>query len=321
MARAGGGDLYLETQDLTLLDSGKVTATIFANRDQVLGLAAIAEPSLALLIGLPDAGKGQGGNVTIQADRIAVDGFNSLAPSSVSQISSITLGSGNAGNLDITTRELRVSGGGVVVSSSVFSILDFGAPVAGSGLGNGGNVSVRADDITLTGVNPITGLSSTLGSQTIALGNAGNTTIQTRRLWVGEGGALLSGTFASGDGGLLDIQAQSIRVDGGDALTGQPSRLGTFAAAPSAAVQRTFFVSAVPEGNTGRLVIRGDRLEITNGAQVGVAHQGFGSAGSLDFSLGSLRLANQGQLNAATAVVRGETSSSRSPISCYCARL
>ncbi|NKB15794.1 MAG: hypothetical protein HC774_00940 [Sphingomonadales bacterium] len=37
-----------------------------------------------------------------------------------------------------------------------------------------------------------------------------------------------------------------------------------------------------------------DRLEITNGAQVGVAHQGFGSAGSLDFSLGSLRLAYTG---------------------------
>ncbi|NJN31668.1 MAG: hypothetical protein HC824_15535 [Synechococcales cyanobacterium RM1_1_8] len=159
-----GGDLYLKAQDLTLRDGAKIFALVLVDRDLFVQLYASTNPALTALIGLPDAGNGQGGNVMIQADRLSVDGFNDLAPSSISLLSTLTFGSGNAGNLDITSRELNLSNGGVVASSSLFSISDFGPPVANSGLGNGGNLTVKAEQITVTGGKSRDGVAHPLGN-------------------------------------------------------------------------------------------------------------------------------------------------------------
>ena len=53
-------------------------------------------------------------------------------------------------------------------------------------------------------------------------------------------------------------------------------------------------------GKIGKLVVNTPRLQITDGAVVGVDHQGVGDAGKLEINAGSIRLDNGARLTAAT---------------------
>ncbi len=298
-----GGDINVSTQSLSLQAGAIVITFVDAARDESARLASALDPSLLALLGSPNTSTGNAGDINIVADTIKIDGFNPVNPVVPSQISSITIGVGNAGDVNLTSRELKLLNGGGTGSSSLFGFSSQGIPLD-SGQGNGGNLTVNADEITVTGSNPITELSSLIGTQAGGLGDAGNTTINARRLRVLDGGLINSGTLTSGNGGALTIQAQeSITVDGVNA-NGQVSTIGTFALRPSEALREAFSLPEIPRGETQALQLSSDRLAVTNGGQISAEHQGIGNASNIDIQAGHVLL-DQGRIISETATGRG----------------
>lgn len=123
-------------------------------------------------------------------------------------------------------------------------------------------------------------LSLTLGSA-----NAGDITINTRRLHVEDSLGVLADTLGEGQGGTLIVNAsESVELSGGDN--------GLFSATQAA-------------GDAGDLKIVTGNLIVRDGAEVNVSSQGTGDAGNLDVTAHSIRLENGGKLTATSASGRG----------------
>ncbi len=185
LAQGDGGTVSLSTRYLRLFEGAKVVSS-----------------SLNQLIGTPvnGAGEGNAGDVTVNAQQVEVVGVSLLAPENIPGILSVTSGSGNAGNLMLTTDTLSIRDGGVVASSVFRSITSIGQPLPNSATGNGGNVTVKASEsIEIIGSSPLLLFSSRLGTGTSGTGNTGNTIINTPQLRLLDGGIINSATFFSGN--------------------------------------------------------------------------------------------------------------------------
>jgi large exoprotein involved in heme utilization and adhesion len=171
------------------------------------------------------------------------------------QLNASTSGQGNGGNINITTAQLRVSDGSRVNVST-------------SGTGNGGNLTVNASQsVQLIGTSP-KGFSSSLFTLSSGKGNAGELTINTGTLLVRDGAQIVAGTFRSGNGGNVTINAsQDVQLLGTSAI-GLPSRLRVSAEEGSS-------------GNAGNLTINTGTLLLRDAAQVGTGTFGSGNGGKL----------------------------------------
>ena len=314
------GDTTVTTNHLTLEKGATITSAVIANRDQVIEVSGFI-PELAPLYGQPGAGTGSAGRVNVTANTILLDGISRSAPDSPSKIGSLTLGTGSAGDVDVQARELRLQNGALLLSSTVPSIPSFSEALPGSGTGAGGDVTVNADRIVVTGFNlrARIGLGSTLGTQTLGPGSSGQTTIHTNDLIVRNGGSVSSGTFTSGAGGRLEIRASnSIQVAGSHRYRSNPSRgasnsnnptvlfssIGTFAGGANSNLRSTYSLPDEASGNAGSLLIATDRLRIANGGAVSVQHFDAGDAGQMQINAQSIIL-DRGNLSASTGSGRG----------------
>ncbi len=149
-------------------------------------------------------GRGQGGNLLVRAtDSIDITGVGgkrtngSFAPSGLFADLQ-TGGIGAGGSISVETGSLNVSNGGKI-SASTFN------------QGDAGDITIRADRIDLRGENTV--IRTLVNSE--AIGNGGNLSIIGDRLTLGDGAELSSGTLGTGDGGNLTINARdSVEVIG-----------------------------------------------------------------------------------------------------------
>jgi len=166
-----GGDLIVETATLAVRDGASITAST--------------------------QGMGDGGNITIRAsDRIEIGGLDGSGFGSILSAEVVPNATGNAGNIDIETRELSLGDGGQIVVSTF-------------GNGNSGNLSIVATDaIALSGLDG-EGFGSTLSSQVNpeAIGNSGAIALETGQLTLQDGAIILSTTFSRGNAGNISIVA------------------------------------------------------------------------------------------------------------------
>ncbi|MFB2835132.1 filamentous hemagglutinin N-terminal domain-containing protein [Floridanema evergladense] len=235
----GGGNIFVQSRTLRLTDGSQIKAN-------TLG----AEP---------------GGNLTVNASE-SVDIIGRLADGTPSALQARveSNATGNGGNININTRNLRVEGGARIAASSLTD-----APA------NAGNIAVQATDkIEIIGAKSVTQnqqnilYPSALSTQTTGAGNAGKINVQTGNLVAREGGQISSETFASGNAGNIDIQANQIQIDG-------RSFEGT---APSGILART---KQEATGSAGNITINTENLTIANGARIAAASLGAGKGGSL----------------------------------------
>ncbi len=291
-----GGDIRVITQNLDL-SRGANLSTALASNYEVLTLLTGGEFDAV------NAGTGNAGNLRVQANRILIRGGNPRLPDNPTQLSSVTFGQGDAGDVDVSTRELTILDGGALLSASLLSLSVLGTPLPTSGRGNGGNLTVNAENILLDGLNRQLGLSSLLGTLAGGFGQGGNTQIRTGNLTVRNGGTVNSGTYAVGNAGRLAIEADSIQVEGVHA-SGQRSAIGTFADRPDPTLREAFVLPARPTGDTGELTIQSDYLNVEDGGLISVRHQGSGNAGRMRLRVNQLQL-NGGELSAETALGQG----------------
>ncbi len=173
-----GGSIDIAAKSLTLTNGGSLRADTF--------------------------GQGNAGNITLRAtDAIAVDGIGgvNLASGAFSTVGQDAVG--NGGDIDITTKSLALTNG-AALSSSTF------------GRGNAGNITIQAmEAVGLEGTNQ--GFSSAIFStvEQGAIGKGGNINITAKSLSLTKGAALAGNTFANGNAGNIFVQtSETVRLDG-----------------------------------------------------------------------------------------------------------
>ena len=171
------------------------------------------------------------------------------------------------GDLTIETKSLRVLDGSQLSANS-------------NGSGRGGNFNVTAQTVELVG--GILGLGVNSGLYTnVNLGNGqgGNLNLFTNTLQVLNGGQISANTFDSGNAGSINVNAQSVVVDGfgGDNASSNISSL-----------------SALGPGNSGRVEINSDRLQVLNGGRIDTTTFTAGSAGDLVINAKDLQVIGVG---------------------------
>ncbi len=276
-AFSGGsaGTIQLTTDDLTI-DDGAISSRVsfpllFTNPDP--GQLNIDATTVTIKnggqIGAPALFGSQGGAISVNAsDSISITGANNQIASSVS---SATFGSGNAGNINLNTTNLNLSG---KISTSSAGFLP--------GSGNGGQIDITAANVHIFGPGAIT-------SNTTSDGDAGSISIKTdNNLVVDQGGQILSNTSnATGTGGNINISAQSLVVaDNGSAISAASTRA---AGSPSTGL-----------GNAGSININSQTLDVGNSGLISTSTQTNGSAGNIQISTGNFSLENNGTIESAS---------------------
>ena len=271
-----GADIFVSTNKLVIQNSAQLTTQTF--------------------------GLGGGGNISL----IVGDSNQNLGnrPSEVALrsggVATLASGTGQAGNLTLSTQKLSIQYG------ATFASENFGS-------GAGGNVTINASDsVEISGairLTPNSFLQSFLGALTTSSGNAGNVVVNTRQLIVNKGGRLDSSTLASGSAGSININAtDSINVS--DRVPGSlnPNLISSISS--SANVIDPYFTPIFGlynqlNGATGSITINTNKLNVQNGAQISVRSDGIGNAGTLQIHANSINLNNQGSITASTASGEG----------------
>jgi large exoprotein involved in heme utilization and adhesion len=225
-------------------------------------------------------GAGKGGNLTVNAtDKVEISGFRTSADGQPSSSSLLTGASatGNAGDLIIDTKEFIVRDGARVDTTT-------------SGAGKAGNLTVNArEKVEVSGFLTLANgeVSRALATGTTATGDAGDLKIDTKEFIVRDGARVDTTTYGAGKGGNLTVNAtEKVEISGGTSANGQASSTGL----------RT---STIATGDAGSLKIDTQQLIVRDGAKVSVENLlGTGAAGNLEINARSIRLDNEGELNA-----------------------
>ena len=258
------------------------------------GNIAIATPSLAVAEGASiiafSSGAAQSGDIKIGAEAINVAGYAEINPNKFSTISAQAAGTGNAGKIEVETKDLTILAGGNIASVT-----------GGAGTGSGGNITVNAiESINLTGVNPIALAPSQVTAGSGGAGKAGNVALKTKNLTVKDGGRVDASATATGDAGNLNINAsESLVVTGEVANSLNPSLIVASANILDPQLRQLFGLPNSPSGNSGNVTLETPQLRIMDGAEVTVRNDGTGNAGNIQINADSIEINNRGGITAA----------------------
>jgi filamentous hemagglutinin family protein len=258
-----GGELTINATDRVEVIGSRLFTDAFPDTTGAAGELTINTPVLLVkdgaIVTASTFGAGQGGNLIVNATA-QVEVIGTAANGTRAQLSTDTASSSQeatGGNLTLNTPILLVKDG-AVVSASTFDA------------GQGGNLIVNnADLVEVSGTIPDGTSSSRMGANTSGTGNAGNLTINTKRLVIKQG-QVGTTTFGEGNAGILTVKASEIELSGYFFNETDEFPGGLFAQ-----------VNSEGSGRGGQLNIETGRLSISNGAKVQVATFGQGDAGDL----------------------------------------
>ncbi|MDZ8263830.1 filamentous hemagglutinin N-terminal domain-containing protein [Nostoc sp. ChiQUE01b] len=194
-----------------------------------------------------------------------------LLPRNLRSLSSfLPTASGNAGNLTIETGRLIVSNGAVVSAATTST-------------GKGGNLTVKADLIELTGTSAndspfylfsITSkLPSGLRNDTDGRGSGGNLTIDTRRLIVRDGAWVITGTGNKKPEGKLTVTGGELIINATDSVELSGTSSDNIPSVLASGTQGS--------KNANKLVINTKKLMVSNGGIITTGTSSSGNGGEL----------------------------------------
>lgn len=200
------------------------------------------------------------------------------------------------GELTINTQRLIVQNGARVSASNTQT-------------GLGGNITVNAsNEVQLIGTGLSQGglRSSGLSVQTRGAGNAGNLTINTKRLIIKDGAEASASTFGAGNGGVVTVNASDLVELSGASENGElRSRLVAGVGRPEDVLRNNApRSSGLESGRGGNLIVKTGQLTVGDGAVLAVSsrsnNRNAQGAGSLEVTANSIRLNNRGAISAET---------------------
>ncbi len=291
---AGRGGGFTIQADSIVLDFTKFeSGTAFGPARDITVNARVVELTNGSSLISSTFGDGKAGDISITAGDyvsiVGVTGSNPLGvfrPSGIFSNSFAALGTrgGDAGNVVVTTPQLEMREGRINTSTETG--------------GHGGNVTINADTITISGefsteglspgTEPIFGITNihpsgiftkTVGNEFCGgpCGAAGDISITTGSLAMGNGSHIDSGTSSTGRGGDITIQAANQISLSGTLTDGSP--VGIFS--------RT--VGTDPgSGSGGNITLTaGQSVTISDGASVSASSTGPGNTGNIQLDAGS----------------------------------
>ncbi|MGA9378596.1 MAG: filamentous hemagglutinin N-terminal domain-containing protein [Phormidium sp.] len=222
------GNLIVNTKELIVRDGAQISADTFAS--------------------------GRGGNLTVIAsDSVTLTGRTSDGLTG-SGLFSQTQGSGDAGNLSVTTKQLIVRDGAEISSVTI-------------GVGNAGSLTIETKELLVQNRGQIA--VSTLGEK-----SGGNIIVNTEKLLLQDGGQILALTLGEGKGGMLIVNASESIEMVGTGLDASPSGLFTQS-------QKNEFINSPSLGNAGNLTVSTERMILKDGAAISADTDLNGKGGSI----------------------------------------
>ena len=251
----GGGAIFIRGGQLVMDESFVGAGTLGEKNGVGIDISVdTLDMTKGAFIGTDTFGSGDGGNLTVQAKEIRIEGVSGVVRSGLSANSKGTASdSGDAGDLRITTNTLDLQDGGII------STVTFGP-------GEGGNLTVQAKDVLLEGDASL--LANSQGTAP-GSGNAGDIQLTTDTLTLRNGAQINSFTYGPGNGGNLTIHAEDILLEGLD-----ERRF-------SAALFASAYGTAPGSGDAGDIQITTDTLTVRDGAQVNAFTDGPGQGGNI----------------------------------------
>ncbi|MEG4494269.1 two-partner secretion domain-containing protein [Microcoleus sp. D3_18_C4] len=248
------------------------------------------------ILGSTSYSSGPSGNINIKAAE-SVELSNTGPTTVVSTgISTLSIGSnGRAGNINVDTKRLTLSGGsaftvgtGVLIGRFLFS--QDGGPA--------GNLTVRAtESVEISGISQLltSGIqsASALSSGTLSSSPGGEIRIDTPSLTVRDGAVVSTSSLGVGDGGNITVNADRIEVSGS-------GNNGLFISTIDASVGKIFGTNPNATANAGSLNLNADRLIVRDGATVTVQATGTGRAGNINVVANSIALDNKAMIDGTT---------------------
>ncbi|WP_449416614.1 two-partner secretion domain-containing protein [Phormidium nigroviride] len=278
---AGGNVNINASESVTITGSApfgilaKLLGSTFSLGDRIDGIFAIsASPGNAgnLTINTPQLTIANGGGLLTSALGPGIGGDIAIASSQKIEVTNGsvvltgTAGTGNAGNMSLNTTQLISLNGGVLATNP-----------SGSSEGKGGNFTVNADTVELTGLPPGAPVPGGLFTVTLGAGDGGDLTVTARELTVRDGAQVSASSAGKGRGGNLTVKASSVELSGISADGRFLSGLFTSSSLLTVAGQRGI-------ASAGNLTVTADRLTVRNGAQISAATGGEGQAGNLSLT-------------------------------------
>ncbi|MGB8166391.1 MAG: hypothetical protein WCF18_02800 [Chthoniobacteraceae bacterium] len=281
-----GGDIDVEARDIFIAARGAQQKTgIFADSG---GVPALISPG------------GVGGSIRIKADRLQITDGGLISTKSV--------GLGAGGDTMIDVRELTIakgssglitgiavdaaagpgSGGNLSINADTISVTGGGRISANAGdTGPGGDISIRAQSIFLSGTPDDPSTISAESSSTGNGGPAGTVEIITDRLQILNGARISAATFGGGAGGDVVLRANEAFISAGssDAFTGVAA-LSTSTTLP---------------GEGGSVQAEFGNLVITDSGGIAANTLGPGAGGDVSVTAKSVRLLSGGRISADTS--------------------
>ncbi|NEP00175.1 MAG: filamentous hemagglutinin N-terminal domain-containing protein [Symploca sp. SIO2E9] len=314
--QGNAGDVILDSRQNIAVTNSDINSS-FLGDDNIVAdagnITLLAQEEVSLTNGFISAdnfGAGEGGDITISTKRLVADGaivststpgeatggsLRIFASESVtlkgistnnelpSALLAGTLGTGDAGEITINTKELIMTdearvfvatsgegAGGIVTIETEKLLITDGAQVLAItyGEGNGGELKVFASEsVQVIGTTADGEFPTGLSSESQGKGDAGDLTIETGKLLIADGAQVTAGSDEEGKGGELKVFAsEEVQVIGESADGDSLSNLSA---------------QSQGKGDAGNLTISTPRLLITDGAQVGVSTFADGAGGSL----------------------------------------
>ena len=180
------GDLTVKTNNLRVIDGARLDSSTF--------------------------GEGKGGNLTIYASDVQVIGEKNGDVSTLA-ITAQRNSKKGTGELQIITNILHIIDGGLVDSTT-------------SGGGDGGNITINAQDIQVIGSKNGRSSSLTAAAKEESIGDAGNLTIIAGKLQILDGAQVNASTRGKGDGGNLKIEAETLDIRNNSRIIAQSQATG-----------------------------------------------------------------------------------------------
>ncbi|ELR96639.1 filamentous hemagglutinin N-terminal domain-containing protein [Gloeocapsa sp. PCC 73106] len=255
--RGNGGRIVIEANESVKFDTGGEASSgvldrgSFGEGGNIEIRADTVEVSNGARISASTSGRGNAGNVVIEADRLVSLSGQGPAVSSAVQADAV----GKGGDVEIRADSLEVINGAMVNVNT-------------AGTGDAGSVVIEADELVRLDAensNISTGILSSVTPG--AVGNAGEIQIESDSVEVSNGAEIRASTNGQGDAGSIVIEADGlVKFDRGD------SQLTTGAFS---------IVQPLAVGKGGDVEIKADSVEVINGAQVNASTNGQGDAGSI----------------------------------------
>ncbi|OCQ99869.1 filamentous hemagglutinin [Nostoc sp. MBR 210] len=263
-ARGRGGDVTIETPTLNVLNGAQINTRAY--------------------------GIGDSGNITVKASTVNLIGEAIYTPTkqrfSVSTLASNTMNNsqGRGGNVSINAAQVNIRDGAELRATA-------------RGTGDGGNIIVTAQNLSVTGETAtgepafLTGMSTSI--REYATGKGGDIILNVGKLEVLNGPGIRTGTYGEGASGNIIVNADEVTV-AGSSSTGVASRF--FASTNGNYDFATEKLISLGQGQGGNITFNVGQLNLLDGGRISTSTETYGTAGNISIQANSVNIAGVSQV-------------------------